>query len=59
MYGNKLVEFLEILRTFVRSHKHDYHAQPSRKNDDNEDGNTNAVLNFDLNSLLSKNVKTN
>ena len=59
VYGNKLVEFLEILRTFVRSHKHDYHAQPSRKNDDNEDGNTNAVLDFDLNSLLSKNVKTN
>tara|TARA_R110000824_G_scaffold22188_5_gene81595 strand:- start:1727 stop:2713 length:987 start_codon:yes stop_codon:yes gene_type:complete len=59
VYGKRLVEFLEVLRTYVRSHKHDYHAQPARNNSDNNDGNKNAVLDFDLNSLLSPNVKTN
>ena len=59
VYGKKLVEFLEMLKIYVRSHKHDYHAQQARNNSNNNDGNKNAVLDYDLNSLLSPNVKTN
>ena len=60
VYGEKLVEFLELLKTYVRGHKHDYHAQPCRKGGDaHNDGGTDKLLSFEFPKILSPNVKTN
>jgi len=54
VYGDKLVEFLELVKDYVNLHVHPYHgreADPSTVKND--------VLNFDLNSILNPNINTN
>ena len=53
VFGEKLVEFLELVKNYVNSHVHPYHGLPA----DPETSKLN-VLNFDLQSLLNKNIKT-
>jgi len=53
VFGEKLVEFLELVKNYVNSHVHPYHGLPS----DPEATKLN-VLNFDLQTILNKNIKT-
>lgn len=53
VFGEKLVEFLELVKNYVNSHVHPYHGLPA----DPEATKLN-VLNFDLESILNKNIKT-
>ena len=65
VYGDELVKFFKQLIIYVRSHKHDYHAQECRKSTDINDGAPDVLLAWSekFNSLpggiLSPNVKTN
>lgn len=54
VFGDKLNEFLELVKTFVATHVHPYHGLPT-----DQSINVKKLLNFDLNSLISDNVKTN
>jgi hypothetical protein len=54
VFGEKLVEFLELVRNYVNSHVHPFPGLPS----DPEITKLN-VLEFDLQSILNKNIKTN
>jgi len=54
VYGDKLVEFLELVKEYVNLHVHPYHgreADPSTVKND--------VLRFDLNRILNENINTN
>lgn len=54
VYGDTLVEFLELVKDYVNLHVHPYHgreADPSTVK--------NNVLNFDLNTILNPNINTN
>lgn len=53
-YGDKLVDFLKLLLKAFNSHTHNYHNLPPIP-----DMTYNAVNNFNLNDILSKNVKIN
>jgi hypothetical protein len=53
VFGEKLVEFLELVKNYVNSHVHPYNGLPA----DPETSKLN-VLNFDLQTLLNKNIKT-
>jgi hypothetical protein len=53
VFGEKLVEFLELVKNYVNSHVHPYNGLPA----DPEASKLN-VLNFDLQTLLNKNIKT-
>ena len=53
-YGDKLVEFLKLLLRAFNAHTHSYHNLPPIP-----DSTYNAVNNFNLNDILSKNVKIN
>lgn len=53
-YGDKLVEFLKLLLKAFNAHTHNYHNLPPIP-----DMTYNAVNNFNLNDILSKNVKIN
>lgn len=53
VFGEKLVEFLELVKNYVNSHIHPYNGLPA----DPETSKLN-VLNFDLQTLLNKNIKT-
>ena len=53
VFGEKLVEFLELVKNYVNSHVHPYHGIPA----DPEATKLN-VLNFDLQTILNKNIKT-
>lgn len=53
VYGDKLVEFLELVKKYVSLHSHPYHglpADPSKL--------TNDVTGFNLNNILNKNIKS-
>ena len=53
MYGDKLVEFLELLQKYVKLHVHPYHGlKPDQSTI------TTDVSGFNLNSLLNKNIKS-
>jgi len=54
VYGDKLVEFLELVKDYVNLHVHPYHGRES-------DPSTvkTGVLNFDLNTILNPNINTN
>ena len=54
VYGEKLVEFLGLVKDYVINHVHAYHGVPS----DPEQSKKN-LLEFDLESILNKNIKTN
>ena len=54
VYGDILLDFLELVKTYVKLHVHAYHgesADPSTV--------TNNVLSFDLNKILNKNINSN
>lgn len=53
VYGEKLVEFLQLVKNYALNHIHNYHAQPSSP----EDSKIN-LQDFDLESILNKNIKT-
>jgi hypothetical protein len=53
-YGDVLVEFLDIIKNFVATHTHPYHGMVSDPTDA-----VTKLLNFDLNSILNNNVRTN
>ena len=53
-YGDKLVDFLKLLLKAFNTHTHNYHNLPPIP-----DMTYNAVNNFNLNDILSKNVKIN
>ena len=54
VYGDKLVEFLELVKRYVSLHVHNYHGMPAT-----ELPNKINVLNFDLDSILNKNINSN
>ena len=54
VYGDVLMEFLELVKKYVQLHVHPYHglsADPSTVTTD--------VLRFDLNKILNKNINSN
>ena len=54
VYGDILVEFLELVKKYVNSHVHAYHGLPSDPSQVKID-----VLTFDLNKILNKNINSN
>ena len=54
VYGDKLVEFLQLVKKYVTSHIHPYHGMPAT-----ELPNKLNVLTFDLDSILNKNINSN
>lgn len=54
VYGDILVEFLELVKAYVAGHTHNYHGMPAT-----ELPNKVNVLNFDLDSILNKNINSN
>lgn len=51
-YGDKLVEFLDLVKRWVASHVHPYHGLPVSK-----DEITKKLLNYNLDDLLDKNIR--
>lgn len=54
VYGDKLVELLQLVKEFISSHVHPYPGLPTVKTRTEE-----KILNFNLDSLLSKNIRIN
>lgn len=54
VYGDTLVEFLNLVKKFVGTHVHPYHGLPPDPSTITTD-----VLRFDLNTILNKNINTN
>ena len=54
VYGDNLVEFLELVKKYVSSHVHPYHGLPSDPSKVTTD-----VLNFNLETILNENIKSN
>jgi hypothetical protein len=54
VYGDKLLEFLELLKEYVKIHVHAYHGLPS-----NDETSKINLLNFDLDTILNKNINSN
>ena len=54
VYGDKLVEFLELVKKFVATHVHPYNGLPPDPSTTTTD-----VLGFELKSILNKNINTN
>ena len=52
VYGDKLKDFLEELKEFINNHTHPYDNLPTYKTPT-----VLNLLNFNLNDLLSKNIK--
>ena len=52
--GNFLIEFLELLRDYVANHNHPYAGLPATDANSKPD-----ILKFDLNKLLSTNIRIN
>jgi hypothetical protein len=54
VYGDILVQFLDLVKSYVAGHTHNYHGMPAT-----ELPNKVNVLNFDLDSILNKNINSN
>lgn len=54
VYGDTLVEFLELVKNFVNLHVHPYHGMPPDPGPTKLD-----VLRFDLNTILNHNINSN
>lgn len=52
-YGNKLVELIELMRIVILTHTHPYHGMESTRDDVMQ-----KLINFDLSSILNKNILT-
>lgn len=53
VYGDKLVEFLELVQRYVKSHVHPYNGLPADPNTT-----TTNVTGFKLETILNKNIKS-
>jgi hypothetical protein len=54
VYGDKLVEFLELVKNFINNHSHPYHQHVPVDGPSKTD-----ALNFDLETILNKNINSN
>jgi hypothetical protein len=54
VYGNVLLEFIKLFINYAVNHNHAYHGLPPVK-----DSNVDDLLKFDLNRLLSENIRIN
>ena len=54
VYGDKLVEFLELVRGYVDNHVHNFGPVPADNGQEKKD-----VLNYDLNTILNHNINSN
>lgn len=54
VYGEKLLDFITLVKRFIVSHTHPYANLPTL-----QDPIVKSVLEFDLNTLLSKNIRIN
>lgn len=54
VYGDILVEFLNLVKKYINLHTHPYHGLPADPNQVKLD-----VLSFDLNTILNKNINSN
>lgn len=54
VFGDRLVEFLKLMKSFVSNHVHPYHGKSSVKTEM-----VNKLLNFPLNEILNDNIRTN
>ena len=54
VYGDTLVEFLELIKKYVISHVHPYNGLPADPSKTTTD-----VMGFDLNKILNKNINSN
>lgn len=54
VFGDRLIEFIELLQQYVKNHIHPYHG---KKPDETEV--VKKIMEFDLDSLISENVKAN
>ena len=54
VYGDTLVEFLNLIKKYVISHVHPYHGLPPDPSKTTTD-----VMGFDLNKILNKNINSN
>ena len=54
VYGSNLVNFLELVKKYVSSHVHPYNGLEADKGTVTTD-----VLNFNLDTLLNKNINSN
>ena len=54
VYGDILVEFLELMKKYVSLHVHPYHGLPADPSTITTD-----VLRFDLNKILNENIRSN
>ncbi len=54
VYGDILVEFLELVKKYVSLHVHPYHGLPADPSTITTD-----VLRFDLNKILNENIRSN
>jgi len=54
VYGERLVQFLSLVKDYVTGHVHPYHGLPS-----DPDLTKINLLKFDLETILNKNIKTN
>jgi hypothetical protein len=54
VYGDKLIEFLELMRNYVNLHVHPYNGLPADPGQVKLD-----VLRFDLDTILNKNINSN
>jgi len=52
-YGDKLNEFLNLMKSFVSNHVHPYHGSPP-----DPDPIVTQILNYDLETILNQNVRT-
>lgn len=53
-YGDKLIEFMELMKNFVANHVHGYHGVEPAK-----DSIVQKILNYDLNQLINENIRIN
>ena len=54
VYGDLLVDFLNLVKKYINLHTHPYHGLPADPDQIKLD-----VLSFDLNTILNKNINTN
>ncbi len=54
VYGDILIEFLNLMKKYVSAHVHPYHGLPADPSTITTD-----VLRFDLNTILNKNINSN
>lgn len=54
VYGDKLIEFINLVKEFIVSHVHPYNGMSPVKSDTVQ-----KILNFDLNQIINENIRIN